>query len=424
VKLWNAENGQELLTLQGASGTVAFSADGKRLASTSKSNGLVKVWDAKTGRELLSLPHPLVTTVSFSADGQQLASGAWGTVRIWDAQTGGELRTIKGTGNIALFMPDGQSVVTNTPQTFLKIFNTQQDQEYRVLTGVSGAIAACSSDFNRLAIASRDSVSVWDAQGPQTLTLKGHTTPIRTVAISADGKRVVSGGSGRINPDGTSGAGADDRAEVKIWDSQTGQEIISLPDIRGMVWRVAYSPDGQQLATAVGSGAKPFEVKLWDVKTWRQLHSFPGDIGPAGMVVFSPDGKRLAYTAMGSGYVKVYDTQTGEWMQTGRRGSNLAFTPDGKRMLTGATVCDVETGQDVFQFQTGGGVLFSPDGKRLAGNARGNVKLWDTETGQEVLSLTGAGTVIAFSPDGNRLATNAPDGTVRIYDATPLPEKP
>src|SRR5262249_54439614 len=71
-------------------------------------------------------------------------------------------------------------------------------------------------------------------------------------------------------------------------------------------------------------------------------------------------------------------------------------------------------------------VSFSPDGKRLASAGDdGMVRVWDTVTGQEALSLkghTGTVTSVAFSPDGKRLASADSTGRVKVWDATPLPE--
>jgi WD40 repeat protein len=68
---------------------VVFSPDGKRLVSASKDNS-VKVWDAQTGQELLTLKHiDNVTSVAYSPDGKRLASASWdNTLKVWNAQTG------------------------------------------------------------------------------------------------------------------------------------------------------------------------------------------------------------------------------------------------------------------------------------------------------------------------------------------------
>jgi hypothetical protein len=132
VKVWDAQTGQEALTLKGQTGqvySVSFSPDGRRLASAS-AGGTVKVWDAQTGQEALTLKGhtSVVAWLCFSPDGRRLASVSGdGTVRVWDAQTGQEALTLKGHTrelHSVCFSPDGRRLASASGGTH-KIFGGQ-----------------------------------------------------------------------------------------------------------------------------------------------------------------------------------------------------------------------------------------------------------------------------------------------------------
>ena len=123
IKVWDARNGQDILSLRGHVGglrSVAFSPDGRRLASAGLDQ-TVKLWDAATGQEVLTLRGHIdnVFCVAFSPDGRQLASGSTDkTVRIWDAtplegEPNSECRTLRGhqgaVTDVAFHPKDGRT---------------------------------------------------------------------------------------------------------------------------------------------------------------------------------------------------------------------------------------------------------------------------------------------------------------------------
>ena len=142
----------------------------------------------------------------------------------------------------------------------------------------------------------------------------------------------------------------------------------------------------------------------------------------------------------GTGGVTGWDAQTGKellFFISGALSPGLAVSPDGKRIAgTGnnssssnptVIVWDAETGKEMFTLKghVAGDIAFSPDGQRLVSASLGEsemVKVWNAQNGEELLSLDGRGPV-TFSPDGHRLYGRAADGTMKVWDATPLPEK-
>lgn len=198
---------------------------------------------------------------------------------------------------------------------------------------------------------------VWDATtGQEILTLKGHTSGVKSVAFSPDGKRIVSGSYATfdLNAEWLSDA------TVKVWDAATGQENSTLLGNRAGISSVVFSPDGKWIAAgsygmiAGGQRISDATVKVWDAATGQETLTLTGHTRPVCSVAFSPDGKRLV-SGSDDKTVKVWDIVTGQEMLT----------------LTGNT-------------EPVNCVAFSPDGRRIiSGSEDGTLKVWDSATGLE-----------------------------------------
>jgi WD40 repeat protein/tetratricopeptide (TPR) repeat protein len=405
--MWDLTTRQVALTLRGPSDSaagLAFSPDGRRLASGGSQAfnlkpGTVTVWDTATGQEVLTCRGHTgpVLGVAFSPDGQRLASCGGtryrpGEVRVWDVVTGQEALTLRGhLGPVqgVAFSPDGRLASCDSINNRVRVWDAATGQEILTLRGRFGPQGvAFSPDGRRLAsgagersflgsrgneLAKFGALTVWDAiTGQETLSLRGHTSQVHSVAFSPDGKRLAS-----ASADGT----------VRVWDAATGQQERTLKGHTQPVWDVAFSPDGQRLASASDDQT----VRVWDAATGQQSFSLKGHTGGSHSVAFSPDGRRLASASM-DGTLKVWNATTGQEERTLRGHSSQVH-----------------------------GVAFSPDGKRLASaSADKTVKVWDAASGQETLTLRGhTGPVlrVAFDSDGKRLASAGWDGSIRLWSA-------
>ena len=244
------------------------------------------------------------------------------------------------------------------------------------------------------------------------LTLKGHSAEISSVAFSPDGKRLASG-----NYDET----------IKLWDTTTGKELLTL---KVLAVSVAFSPDGKHLASG-GTGP----ITLWDTATGKRLRTLKGHPNWVQSIAFSPDGKRLVSGSWDK-TIKLWDTVTGKELLTlkGHSGGvlSVAFSPGGKRLASGSwdktiKLWDTVIGKELLTLKGHSkmvlSVAFSPDGKRLAsvsGSKANTIKLWNTVTGKQLLTLKGHSKMVvsvAFSPDGKRLASGSYDKTLKLWDA-------
>jgi WD40 repeat protein len=485
IKVWDAAKGQEVLTLRGHANQVlcvAFSPDGKHLASTSEDK-TVRLWDLTTGKETVTFlghANPAGGLVFSPNDGRYLASVSAGEfVRVWDTSNGSLVRSFPAAhvrqGLVTVvFSPDGSRLASGSGENAVKVWEVTSGREALTLSGHTAPVfsVAFSADGKRLASLDRDSEGkLWDLPaGPQAepavlsprCSFHRHSNSAWSMAFSPDGRRLAVGGgqadanvrvydtttgetvftlpghierviSVAFSPDGQRLASASLDRTIKLWEMTTGQEALTLRGHSDLVGRIRFSPDGHRLASASADGT----VRVWDANPLEEnpdsrARTLRGHAGIVYGVAFSPDGKRLA-SASADGTVKVWNPESGQEVRTLRGHADtvfsVAFGPDG-RLLSGsrdrtARLWNVETGQAVRvldQFQPMvRSVALSPDGKKLATSSVEVVQLWDTETGGPLLQplrLPDIGVrCVTFSPDGRFLATAGGHRNTKVWDA-------
>jgi WD40 repeat protein len=274
---------------------------------------------------------------------------------------------------------------------------------------------AWSPDGRRLATGSSDrTVRIWDTNsGSELIVLRGHGDWVRGVVWSPDGQRLATASSDRT---------------VRIWDTGSGSELAVLHAHDAEIWGVVWSPDGRRLATA----SRDSTARIWDIKTNCELAVLRGHGDAVRGVAWSPDGRRLA-TGSYDRTARIWNGHNGGELAVlhghGRQVQGVAWSPDGRRLATAsidrtARIWDTESGSELVVLHGHDAevreVAWSLDGRRLAtASVDRTARIWDVIGGVELMALHGHnGWVrgVAWSPDGHLLATASNDRTARIWD--------
>ncbi len=261
---------------------------------------------------------------------------------------------------------------------------------------------------------------LWDTKsGEVVVSRSGHAGRVSSVDFSSDGNEMASAGE-----DG----------KIKIRSSTTGKVHTTLDQKDGMVRGMRFSPDGQLLASCSSK-----LLKLWDLETRKPKPPLVAHKSGVMSIDFSPNGDLLASAGFDRD-VMLWDTKT-QQVKLQLEGhekfvTSVSFSPDGT-MLASASfdgtvrLWDIETGkekaphgEDVIEVNC---VRFSHDGRLLAfADKTGTITLRDTQRGSELASLRWHGMHVgrvAFSPDGSVLAAVGYTSHVKLWDLEAVLQK-
>jgi WD40 repeat protein len=248
---------------------------------------------------------------------------------------------------------------------------------------------------------------------------EGHQGPVFHLAVSSDGKRLVSSGGDKT---------------ARVWDVNTGETVQTFTAPQPLL-ASAFSRDGKHVLSGGGPEftKKGSYVGMWDVATGKEVRRFGGHDKQVVAVGMGP-GNDTAVSASMDGTMRKLDLDSGRLVrklvahEPGVRA--LAVSPNGKWALScghldePVRLWDLESSKEVMTFKkhtvAAMAAAFSSDGKRLLlADTDASVHLWDMDTGKELLQLSGHYGLIytvAFTADGRRALTGGQDRTVRLWD--------
>jgi eukaryotic-like serine/threonine-protein kinase len=486
VIIWDTASWQKVVQLPGAAAAALFSPDGSWLVTGQTNEERLVLWERGTWKRLADCPNtPEVRNhvpngLAFSPEGKRLVT-LWidfanDTIELRFRQTP-SLTTFEDwvssrkLGACAGFDAAAKHLLIGTWDGRLLVWDLAEGEprllgEHRehsthvtrvVVSPIGKVIATVGED---------QTLNLWERATYRHLArIRAHTNQIYGLAISPDGKTVLTGsaldGSTRVWR--TDRTDASDRLALGSLiagftaDSHT---LVVGPRNGDCRWHLI-GPATNTVAVTTNLAFpgdllnKPFDVfgdkpigalgrtdgllELWDLSAGTRITSWKAETNQIRVVVFSPDGRQVT-TGSATGDVKIWDVaaraEVAAFRPADGRVTALAYSPDGNKLAAAVgwgpskvSLWDVANGQSLPFPRNHDWISwleFSPDGRLVAAaDLDGDVELWDSSSGGRVAELKGhvMGVLRAsFFPDGMTLATGGMDGRVKLWNMATFQE--
>lgn len=372
----------------------------------------------------------------------------------------------KGIINDFKYSPDGKHIAVAT-SIGIWVYETTNYKILSLLTGHTGSVNCISFSPNGQILASGSSdktVRLWDViTGFEKKILKGHPHEINSIAFSPDGKTIASGNTGIHDGERFF------EVTVRLWDISTGELKHTLTEFTGQVNCLAFSPDGDILAS--GEGLPENNVRLWNTDTGYLTHTFKteigsiyellipqnntviamgghkkvqswdliklttidllsDEIGPVIGLELSVDGKTLVSTGQDK-IVRIWAINTGiitRKFPINNRTIDISLSANQAYIITTEFgnvlgVWEVETGMlkhTITGFTSPiRSIALAVDDNTIASASFKVVEIWNASTGNKIHTLTGHDhyvDTVTFNSDSSVLASGSFDTTIRLWD--------
>jgi WD40 repeat protein len=346
VVLRDLATGRDLRTLPDvglSSDALRFTPDGKSLITSGDlvdalDRSMVLISDVATGAERFGILEDRRGTIFFdlSPDGKFVATAQREGVRLWDIEKQTEIRRLT-TASRPLklcFAPDGKTLVS-AERSVLQFWDVATWTEKNAVgrSDFTGALAY-SPDGALIATAHDNELVLRDAAtGDEVRRLGGQLGEVNSVAFSPDGKTLAAGGTDCV---------------VRAWDVTTGRQKLGAHEPVGQVLASRFTHDGQQVVIITADWC----VRVWDARTGALVRRMHHDDPRTNRYLLetaavSLDGKTAAISSELDGMIYLWDASTGKEMRYLKPDAHiaraLAFTPDGKELLSAGAGHDDKT---------------------------------------------------------------------------------